>query len=56
MDVQFVTSVAPIVRDTDTSRSFYVDALGLRSRGPRRRPCVYTPAAGDETLRSLASF
>ena len=33
MDVQFVTSVAPIVRDTDTSRSFYVDALGLRLEG-----------------------
>ena len=33
MDVQFVTSVAPIVRDTDTSRSFFVDALGLRLEG-----------------------
>ncbi len=33
MDVQFVTSVAPIVRDTDASRSFYVDTLGLRLEG-----------------------
>ena len=29
MDVQFVTSVAPIVRDVEASRSFYADALGL---------------------------
>jgi catechol 2,3-dioxygenase-like lactoylglutathione lyase family enzyme len=29
MEVQFVTSVAPIVRDIEASRSFYADALGL---------------------------
>jgi catechol 2,3-dioxygenase-like lactoylglutathione lyase family enzyme len=29
MDVQFVASVAPIVRDADASRAFYRDALGL---------------------------
>ena len=33
MDVQFVTSVAPIVRDTEASRSFYRDALGLSFEG-----------------------
>ena len=33
MDIQFVTSVAPIVRDADTSRSFYRDALGLSFEG-----------------------
>ena len=33
MDVQFVTSVAPIVRDVDASRSFYRDALGLSFEG-----------------------
>ena len=33
MDVQFVSSVAPIVRDAEASRSFYVDALGLRFEG-----------------------
>jgi len=33
MNVQFVASVAPIVRDTDTSRSFYRDALGLSFEG-----------------------
>jgi len=33
MDVQFVTSVAPIVRDADESRSFYEDALGLSFEG-----------------------
>ena len=33
MDVQFVTSVAPIVRDAEASRSFYADALGLGFEG-----------------------
>ena len=33
MNVQFVTSVAPIVRDPDSSRSFYADALGLSFEG-----------------------
>ena len=33
MDVQFVTSIAPIVRDPDASRSFYADALGLGFEG-----------------------
>lgn len=33
MDVQFVASVAPIVRDADAARSFYRDALGLRFEG-----------------------
>ena len=30
MDVQFLTSIAPIVRDTEVSRSFYAGALNLR--------------------------
>jgi catechol 2,3-dioxygenase-like lactoylglutathione lyase family enzyme len=30
MDIQFVTSVAPIVRDTEASQSFYADASGLK--------------------------
>ena len=30
MDVQFLTSIAPIVRDAEISRSFYADALNLR--------------------------
>jgi len=29
MDVQFLTSIAPIVRKPEASRSFYGDALGL---------------------------
>jgi catechol 2,3-dioxygenase-like lactoylglutathione lyase family enzyme len=29
MEIQFVSSVAPIVRDAEVSRSFYVDSLGL---------------------------
>jgi catechol 2,3-dioxygenase-like lactoylglutathione lyase family enzyme len=29
MEVQFLTSIAPIVRDSGVSRSFYADALGL---------------------------
>ena len=33
MDVQFVTSIAPIVRDARASRSFYADALGLGFEG-----------------------
>jgi catechol 2,3-dioxygenase-like lactoylglutathione lyase family enzyme len=33
MDVQFVASVAPIVRDLDAARSFYRDALGLSFEG-----------------------
>jgi catechol 2,3-dioxygenase-like lactoylglutathione lyase family enzyme len=33
MDVLFVTSVAPIVRDAEASRSFYADALGLNFEG-----------------------
>ena len=33
MDVQFVTSIAPIVRDADASRSFYRDALDLMFEG-----------------------
>jgi catechol 2,3-dioxygenase-like lactoylglutathione lyase family enzyme len=30
MNVQFLTSVAPIVLKPEASRSFYGDALGLR--------------------------
>jgi catechol 2,3-dioxygenase-like lactoylglutathione lyase family enzyme len=33
MDVQFVTSIAPIVRDAEASRSFYSDGLGLGFEG-----------------------
>ena len=33
MDVQFVASVAPIVRDADAARLFYRDALGLSFEG-----------------------
>ena len=33
MDVQFVTSIAPIVRDPEASRSFYADGLGLDFEG-----------------------
>jgi catechol 2,3-dioxygenase-like lactoylglutathione lyase family enzyme len=33
MDIQFVTSIAPIVRDVESSRSFYADALGLNLEG-----------------------
>jgi catechol 2,3-dioxygenase-like lactoylglutathione lyase family enzyme len=33
MDVLFLTSIAPIVRDLEASRSFYADALGLAFEG-----------------------
>jgi catechol 2,3-dioxygenase-like lactoylglutathione lyase family enzyme len=41
MEVQFVTSVAPIVRDAEVSRSFYADALGLVFEG-REGDYVFT--------------
>jgi catechol 2,3-dioxygenase-like lactoylglutathione lyase family enzyme len=33
MDIEFVASVAPIVRDTDAARAFYLDTLGLSFEG-----------------------
>ena len=33
MEVQFVASIAPIVRDADAARAFYRDALGLSFEG-----------------------
>lgn len=33
MEVQFVASVAPIVREIDTARAFYQDGLGLTFEG-----------------------
>jgi catechol 2,3-dioxygenase-like lactoylglutathione lyase family enzyme len=33
MNVQFVSSIAPIVRDGDAARSFYQEALGLSFEG-----------------------
>ena len=33
MEVQFVASVAPIVRDAEVARAFYGDALGLSFEG-----------------------
>jgi catechol 2,3-dioxygenase-like lactoylglutathione lyase family enzyme len=33
MDVQFVASIAPIVRDAEAARLFYRDALGLSFEG-----------------------
>jgi catechol 2,3-dioxygenase-like lactoylglutathione lyase family enzyme len=33
MDVQFVASVAPIVRDAEATRAFYADALGISFEG-----------------------
>ena len=33
MDIQFVASVAPIVRDPEAARSFYREALGLSFEG-----------------------
>lgn len=41
MEVQFVTSVTPIVRDAEVSRSFYADALGLVFEG-REGDYVFT--------------
>lgn len=33
MDIQFLTSIAPIVRDVEASRSFYADGMGLGFEG-----------------------
>jgi catechol 2,3-dioxygenase-like lactoylglutathione lyase family enzyme len=33
MDVQFVASIAPIVRDVDAARAFYQEALGVTFEG-----------------------
>jgi catechol 2,3-dioxygenase-like lactoylglutathione lyase family enzyme len=33
MDIQFLTSIAPIVRDVEASRSFYAEVLGLDFEG-----------------------
>jgi len=33
MEVQFIASVAPIVRDAKAARAFYADALGLSFEG-----------------------
>jgi catechol 2,3-dioxygenase-like lactoylglutathione lyase family enzyme len=33
MDIQFVSSIAPIVRDTEASRIFYADTLSLDFEG-----------------------
>ena len=33
MEVQFVASIAPIVRDVDAARAFYQDGLGLSLEG-----------------------
>jgi catechol 2,3-dioxygenase-like lactoylglutathione lyase family enzyme len=42
MDVQFVASVAPIVRDADAARAFYHDALGLTFEGGGEGDYAYT--------------
>jgi catechol 2,3-dioxygenase-like lactoylglutathione lyase family enzyme len=41
MEVQFVASVAPIVRDVDAGRAFYRDALGLTLEGGGDGDYVY---------------
>ena len=33
MDIQFMASIAPIVRDVESARLFYADALGLTFEG-----------------------
>jgi catechol 2,3-dioxygenase-like lactoylglutathione lyase family enzyme len=42
MHVQFVASVAPIVRDVDAARAFYHDALGLTFEGGGNGDYAYT--------------
>jgi catechol 2,3-dioxygenase-like lactoylglutathione lyase family enzyme len=42
MEVQFVASVAPIVRDVDAGRAFYRDALGLTLEGGGDGDYAYT--------------
>ena len=42
MEVQFVASVAPIVRDADAAHAFYHDALGLTFEGGGEGGYAYT--------------
>jgi hypothetical protein len=44
MQVQFVASVAPIVRDAHAARAFYHDALGLTFEGGGEGGYAYTNA------------
>lgn len=60
MDVQFVASIAPIVRDVEAARSFYRDALGLSFEGedgdymslmlPTQPPNSRLRAVGSSTM------
>ena len=54
MDVKFMTSIAPIVRDPDTSRSFYVDALGLDFEGHEGDYVFHSRTRRGKALRTLA--
>src|SRR3954470_17997875 len=51
MQVQFVASVAPIVRDADAARAFYHDALGLSFEGGGEGGYAYT-----QTLEGTKHF
>jgi len=44
--VQFITSIAPIVRDVDTAKTFYRDGLGLKFEGGDSGDYVYTARLG----------
>ena len=56
MEVQFLTSVAPIVRDGEASRSFYAEALGLRFEGKEGDYMFTHELGGREALWSVAPF
>jgi catechol 2,3-dioxygenase-like lactoylglutathione lyase family enzyme len=50
MEVQFVASIAPIVRDLEAARAFYQGALGLSPEGgggdyKMNRPRLWTSVA-----------
>src|SRR5213078_3632357 len=55
MEIQFVASVAPIVRDTEVARAFYGDALGLSFEGSDGE-YVFTQKLDGTKLWALAAF
>jgi catechol 2,3-dioxygenase-like lactoylglutathione lyase family enzyme len=48
MEVQFVASIAPIVRDLDAAQAFYEGALGLSLEGAAAATTSTHPSRGHE--------
>src|SRR6266508_835388 len=55
MEVQFVASIAPIVRDLEAARAFYQGALGLSPLAEAATACFGTPEWPDDVPVPQAS-